>query len=114
MQGGLASSAVVKRPSVAGPEQTWNRRPFIWLDCKYVLLIPRARRGQMDQPNLPHHVVERVERRWAAVLSQQATRRPEGKLPGIKHPSPDRMRQTPEKGSAHSLSKRGPAWNGLF
>jgi hypothetical protein len=68
----------------------------------------------MDQPNLPHHVVERVERRWAAVLSQQATRRPEGKLPGIKDPSPDRMKQTPETGSAQSLSRRGPAWNGLF
>jgi len=35
----------------------------------------------MDQPNLPHHVVQRVERRWAAILSQQAALRPEEKLP---------------------------------
>ena len=30
----------------------------------------------MDQPDLPRHIVERVERRWAAVLSHQATLRP--------------------------------------
>jgi hypothetical protein len=43
----------------------------------------------MDQLNLPHHVIERVERRWAAVLSQQAARRPEGKLLELKNASPD-------------------------
>jgi hypothetical protein len=32
----------------------------------------------MDQPNLPRHVVERGERRWAGVLSHQATLRPKG------------------------------------
>jgi hypothetical protein len=30
----------------------------------------------MDQPNLPRHVVERIERRWAAVLSHQTALRP--------------------------------------
>jgi hypothetical protein len=67
----------------------------------------------MDQLNLPNHVIERVERRWAAVLSQQAARRPEGKLLGMKNASPDCVKQTPEKGSAQPRSKR-PASNGLF
>lgn len=40
----------------------------------------------MDQPNLPRHIVERVERRWAAVLSHQATLRPER---DSEDPSPD-------------------------
>ncbi|SIN87154.1 hypothetical protein SAMN05443247_00354 [Bradyrhizobium erythrophlei] len=67
----------------------------------------------MDQPNIPRHIVEQLERRWAAVRSQQARRRPEGKLPEIKDPSPDRTKQTPEKASAQPMSKR-PAWNGWF
>jgi hypothetical protein len=28
----------------------------------------------MDQPNLPKHILDRVERRWSTVLSQQAAR----------------------------------------
>ena len=42
----------------------------------------------MDGLNLPRHVVERVERRWAAVFSRQATLRPVSKLVGVKDPSP--------------------------
>jgi hypothetical protein len=67
----------------------------------------------MDQPNLPRHIVERVERRWAAVLSHQATPRPEKDRVGTKDPSPDLTEQTPEKGTAQPMSKR-PAWNALF
>ena len=61
----------------------------------------------MDQPslpNLPRHVLERVERRWAAVLSYQSTLRPEKKLPGMQEPSPDR--QAPESEPSQPLSKR--------
>ena len=67
----------------------------------------------MDQLNLPQHVLERVERRWAAVLSHQATLRPKGKLRGMKDPSPDFTKQTPEGRSAQPMSER-PTWNGLF
>lgn len=52
----------------------------------------------MDQPNLPRHVVERVERRWAAVLSYQAALRPECDRVGVKDPSPDLAKQTLEQG----------------
>ena len=38
----------------------------------------------MDQLSLPRHIVERVERRWAAVLSHQATLRPEKDRVGTK------------------------------
>jgi SPW repeat-containing protein len=34
----------------------------------------------MDGPNLPRHVLQRIERRWAAVLSQQAALRPAREL----------------------------------
>jgi len=37
----------------------------------------------MDQPNLPRHVVERVERRWAAVLSHQTMTRPQRERVGM-------------------------------
>jgi hypothetical protein len=67
----------------------------------------------MDQSNLPRHVVERVERRWAKVLSHQPSLRPEKKPPGMKDPSADLAKQTPEGGSAQPISKR-PVWNGLF
>ena len=60
----------------------------------------------MDQPNLARHVVERVEQRWAAVLAQHATRRPEGKLPGMRDPLPNRTKQTPEKESAQPKRER--------
>jgi hypothetical protein len=63
----------------------------------------------MEQPNLPRHVVERVERRWAAVFSQQATRR----LEKMKDPSPEGTKPTPEQGSVQPIPKR-PAWNGCF
>ena len=43
----------------------------------------------MDQLSLPRHIVERVERRWAAVLSHQATLRPERNGVATKDPSPD-------------------------
>ena len=45
----------------------------------------------MDRPNLPQHVVERVERRWAAAFSHQAMPRPirnVGRNLGMKDPSP--------------------------
>jgi hypothetical protein len=67
----------------------------------------------MDQSNLPRHVVERVERRWAKVLSHRPTQRPEKKHPGMKDPSHDIAKQTPETGSGQPISKR-PVWNGLF
>jgi len=56
--------------------------------------------GQMNQANLPRHVVERVERRWAAVLSYQATRRLEGKLLEMRNPSPVLAKQRAQKESA--------------
>jgi hypothetical protein len=61
----------------------------------------------MDQPvlpNLPRHVLERVERRWAAVLSYQSTLRPEKKFLRMQEPSLDR--QPPESGPSQPLSKR--------
>jgi hypothetical protein len=67
----------------------------------------------MDQPNLPRHIVERVERRWAAVLSHQATLRPAWDRAGTKDPSPDLAKPAPAKETAQPMSKR-PAWNGLF
>ncbi len=70
----------------------------------------------MDQsslPNLPRHVLERVERRWAAVLSYQSSLRSEKKFPGMEKPSPDR--QAPEREPAQPLSKsKRPDWNALF
>jgi len=56
----------------------------------------------MVQPNLPRHIVERVERRWAAAFSQQVTRRSEE----MKEPSSDRKAQTLEKRSAQPMAKR--------
>ena len=67
----------------------------------------------MDEPNLPRHVLERVERRWAAVLSHQAALRPAGKLRGMQEPSTDSTRQPPESKPAQPTPKR-PDWNGLF
>jgi hypothetical protein len=55
----------------------------------------------MDEPNLPRDVLERVERRWAAVLSRQAALRP-GRLREMPEASPDSTGQPPE-------SKSGPA-----
>jgi hypothetical protein len=67
----------------------------------------------MDQPNLPRHVVERVERRWAAVLSHQTMTRPQRERVGMTDPAHDVTKQTPKKGTAQPTSRR-PAWNGLF
>jgi hypothetical protein len=67
----------------------------------------------MDQPNLPRHVVERIERRWAAVLSHQTALRPKRDRVATKDPSPDLAKSAPENGTAQPMSKR-PAWNGLF
>jgi hypothetical protein len=61
----------------------------------------------MDQPvlpNLPRHVLERVERRWAAVLSYQSTLRPEKKFLRMQEPSPDR--QPPESGPPSAMMRR--------
>jgi hypothetical protein len=67
----------------------------------------------MDMPNLPRHVLERVERRWAAVLARQAALRPVRRPRGMQQPSPDGPRQTPERAPAQPISKRQD-WNGLF
>lgn len=62
--------------------------------------------GQMNQANLPRHVVERVERRWAAVLSYQATRpyqatrRLEGEPLEMKNSSPVLAKQRAQRESA--------------
>lgn len=65
----------------------------------------------MDEPNLPRHVLERVERRWAAVFSRQAALRPAREVPELQQPSPDSARQAPESKPAQPTSKR-PDWNG--
>lgn len=67
----------------------------------------------MDEPNLPRHVLEREERRWASVLSRQAPARPATKPSGTQQPSPDTIRQPSESKPAQSTSKR-PDWNRLF
>jgi hypothetical protein len=66
----------------------------------------------MERPNLPRHVLERVERRWAAVLSRQAAQRPAKRLQEIQEPSLDRG-QTPESAPAQPTCMR-PDWIGLF
>jgi hypothetical protein len=58
----------------------------------------------MDQPNLPRHVLERAERRWATVLSRQAAPRPAARLQGMQGPSPDSPRQLPEGKPVQSAS----------
>jgi hypothetical protein len=65
----------------------------------------------MDEPNLPRDLLERTERRWAAMLSHLAARRPDKRVQT--EPSPDGARQPPEDKPALSTPKR-PDWNGLF
>jgi hypothetical protein len=60
----------------------------------------------MDQPNLPRHIVERVERRWAAVLSHQATLRPERDSVATKDPTPDPAKPARDNETAQRMSKR--------
>jgi hypothetical protein len=61
----------------------------------------------MDVPNLPRHVLERAERRWAAVLSRQAALRPAGSLPAMRQErSADSLRRPLEKRPAEPASKR--------
>ena len=67
----------------------------------------------MDEPNLPRHVLERAERRWATVLSRQAAQRPARTHPETQVPSPDRTSQLPESEPAQPTSKR-PDWNRVF
>ncbi|MEH2525227.1 hypothetical protein V1288_003136 [Bradyrhizobium sp. AZCC 2176] len=47
----------------------------------------------MNGPNLPLHVLERAERRWASVLSRQAAKPPATKSAGTPS-SPDDTRQS--------------------
>jgi len=70
------------------------------------------RRSQMDEPNLPRHVLERAERRWAAIVSRQAPRQ------GCGHritpePLPEGTRQLPESEPAQPTSKLS-GWNRVF
>jgi hypothetical protein len=58
----------------------------------------------MDQPNLPRYIVERVERRWAAVLSNQATLRPERDRVATNDPSPNLAKPAPDKETVQPLS----------
>jgi hypothetical protein len=67
----------------------------------------------MDEPNLPRHVLERAERRWASILSHQAAKRPATKAPGMQQPSPESTRQPSESKPAQSTSKRQD-WNRAF
>jgi hypothetical protein len=60
----------------------------------------------MGVPNLPRHVLERAERRWAAVLSRQAALRPASRPPGMQEPSADSRRQPPETRPAEPASKQ--------
>ena len=71
------------------------------------------RKAQMDEPNLPRHVLERAERRWAAVVSRQAGPRPGFAHRGTQEPSPDGTTQPPESEPAQPTSKR-PGWNRAF
>jgi hypothetical protein len=59
----------------------------------------------MDVPNLPRHVLERAERRWAAVLSRRSALRPAGRLPVMQERSADSLGWPPEKGCAEPASK---------
>ena len=63
----------------------------------------------MDEPNLPRHVLERAERRWASVLSHQAMRTVT-KPAGTPQPSPDNTRQPSGSKPGQPTLKR-PAWN---
>jgi hypothetical protein len=67
----------------------------------------------MDQPNLPPHIVERVKRRWVAVLSHRATLRQEKDRVRTKDPSPDRTEQALEKGTAQGMSSSQPLCSDL-
>lgn len=67
----------------------------------------------MDEFNLPRHILERAERRWASVLSHQAALRPATKSPGTQQPSPDGARQPSDSKPTPSNSKR-PDWNRTF
>jgi len=71
------------------------------------------RKAQMDEPNLPRHVLERAERRWAAVVSRQAGPRPGFAHRGTQEPSPDGISQSPESESAQPTLKQ-PGWNSTF
>jgi hypothetical protein len=64
----------------------------------------------MDEPNLPRHVVERAERRWASVLSHQAAHRPVTKPHQMPQPSPAGPSQPPESKPDQPAFKR-PDWN---
>ncbi len=67
----------------------------------------------MDEPNLPRHVLARVERRWASVLSHQAAMRMVTKPAGTPQPSPDNTRQPSGSKPGQPTLKR-PEWNQTF
>jgi hypothetical protein len=52
----------------------------------YAANIFHPGRRQMEEPNLPRHILELAERRWAAVLSHQAALRPAGNLGTTRQP----------------------------
>ena len=67
----------------------------------------------MYEPNLPRHVLERAERRWASILSHQTATRPATKAPGMQQPSPESTTKPSESKPAQSPSKRQD-WNRAF
>jgi len=67
----------------------------------------------MYEPNLPRHVLERAERRWASILSHQTATRPATKAPDMQQPSPESTRKPSESKPAQSPSKRQD-WNRAF
>ena len=64
----------------------------------------------MDGPNLPLHVVERAERRWAAVLSRQAAKLPATMYAGTPQSSPDHTREPAGSKPCQPILGR-PGWN---
>jgi hypothetical protein len=79
----------------------------------YAANIFRSGRRQMEEPNLPRHILELAERRWAAVLSRQAALRPARSLRTTQQPLPETTSRPSEHKPAQPNSKR-PDWNGLF
>ena len=63
----------------------------------------------MDGSNLPLHILERAERRWASVLSRQAAKPPVTKSVGTPS-SPDDTRQSSGSNPDKQTLKR-PEWN---
>ena len=64
----------------------------------------------MDGSNLPLHVVERAERRWAAMLSRQAAKLPFTMPAGTPQSSPDHARKPAGSKPGQPILGR-PEWN---